>query len=141
MPTYVLLGNWTEQGMKNVRETVDWAARTDELAQKYGARFERLYWTVGPYDVVAIIDAPTTRAPRPTSGSWAHWATSGRRRFAPTTAKGCRGSFKDWAEYHLATVGRGPHAGLRPFLFLPLFTEVPANCSPKLALLAPQHVP
>jgi uncharacterized protein with GYD domain len=50
--------NWTEQGIRNAKETVDRAASAEELAQKYGGRFERLYWTVGPYDIVAILEAP-----------------------------------------------------------------------------------
>ncbi len=58
MPTYVSLINWTDQGIRNVKETVDRAAKAEELLQKYGARFERLYWTVGPYDIVAILEAP-----------------------------------------------------------------------------------
>jgi uncharacterized protein with GYD domain len=58
MPTYISLINWTDQGITNVKETVDRAARVEELAQKYGGRFERLYWTVGPYDIVAILEAP-----------------------------------------------------------------------------------
>ena len=58
MPTYVSLINWTGEGIRNVKETVDRAARADELAQKHGGRFERLYWTVGPYDIVAILEAP-----------------------------------------------------------------------------------
>jgi uncharacterized protein with GYD domain len=58
MPTYVSLINWTDQGISNVKETVDRAAKAEELLQKYGARFERLYWTVGPYDIVAITEAP-----------------------------------------------------------------------------------
>jgi uncharacterized protein with GYD domain len=58
MPTYVSLINWTDQGIRNVKETVDRAARAEELAQKYGGSFERLYWTVGPYDIVAITEAP-----------------------------------------------------------------------------------
>ena len=58
MPTYVTLINWSDQGIRNVRETLDRAAKADELAQKYGARFGQLYWTVGPYDIVATIEAP-----------------------------------------------------------------------------------
>ena len=58
MPTYVSLINWTDQGIRTVKETVDRAARFEELAQKHGASLERTYWTVGPYDIVAIIEAP-----------------------------------------------------------------------------------
>ena len=30
----------------------------DALAEKYGAGIEQVYWTVGPYDIVTIFDAP-----------------------------------------------------------------------------------
>ena len=58
MPTYIALLNWTEQGIRTVRETVQRTERVSELAQKHGARLERLYWTVGPYDFVCILEAP-----------------------------------------------------------------------------------
>ncbi len=58
MPTYVSLINWTEQGIRTVRETLDRADKFEQLAQKHGASLEQVYWTVGPYDIVAIIEAP-----------------------------------------------------------------------------------
>ncbi len=59
MPTYIALLNWTDQGIRNVRETVERRERAAELAeQKYGARLAHSYWTVGPYDLVGIIEAP-----------------------------------------------------------------------------------
>ena len=32
--------------------------RVDALAEKHGARIEQVYWTVGPYDIVTILEAP-----------------------------------------------------------------------------------
>ncbi len=58
MPTYVTLFNWTDQGIRNVRDTVDRYERSTELAGKYGVRLEQVYWTVGPYDIAAIAEAP-----------------------------------------------------------------------------------
>ena len=58
MPTYVALIDWTDQGIRNVRETVERYDRSTELAEKHGVRFEQIYWTVGPYDIVAIAEAP-----------------------------------------------------------------------------------
>jgi uncharacterized protein with GYD domain len=58
MPTYVSLLNWTEQGIRNVKDTAERANRAAEVVEKHGGRFEQLYWTVGPYDLVAIIEAP-----------------------------------------------------------------------------------
>jgi uncharacterized protein with GYD domain len=58
MPTYVTLMNWTDQGVRNVRDTVQRRGQADELAQKHGATIEEVYWTVGPYDIVTIVEAP-----------------------------------------------------------------------------------
>jgi uncharacterized protein with GYD domain len=59
VPTYVTLFNWTEQGIRNVKES---PARVDSgvqvAEQKYGVRLRDLYWTVGPYDIVAEWEAP-----------------------------------------------------------------------------------
>ena len=57
MPTYVSLLNFTDQGIRTVRETLDRAQRAAQLAQQYGASLQT-YWTVGPYDVVYILEAP-----------------------------------------------------------------------------------
>ena len=58
MPTYIILNNWTDQGIRDVRSTAERADRVAQLAEKYGARISQLYWTVGPHDVVAIAEAP-----------------------------------------------------------------------------------
>ena len=34
------------------------AEHADALAEKYGARIEQVYWTMGHYDIVAIVEAP-----------------------------------------------------------------------------------
>ena len=58
MPTYVVLMNWTDQGIRNVRDTVQRRDQADALAEKYGSRIEEVYWTVGPYDLVTILESP-----------------------------------------------------------------------------------
>ena len=58
MPTYVVLMNWTDQGIKTAGETVQRRDQADALAERYGARIEQVYWTVGPYDIVTIVEAP-----------------------------------------------------------------------------------
>jgi uncharacterized protein with GYD domain len=58
MPTYVVLMNWTDQGVKTVRDTVQRRDQADALAERHGARLGEVYWTVGPYDIVAIAEAP-----------------------------------------------------------------------------------
>jgi uncharacterized protein with GYD domain len=58
MPTYVTLMNWTDQGIRTAKDSVQRRDQADALAEKHGARIEQVYWTVGPYDLVTIIEAP-----------------------------------------------------------------------------------
>ena len=57
MATYLVLFNWTDQGIRNVRDTVQRYERSQELQDKHGVRLENIYWTVGPYDMVSIAEA------------------------------------------------------------------------------------
>jgi uncharacterized protein with GYD domain len=58
MPSYVTLINWTDQGVKNFKDTVDRYEAAQEALRKAGVSFREIYWTVGPYDLVGIVDAP-----------------------------------------------------------------------------------
>ena len=58
MATFILLVNWTDQGIRNVKDTVQRYERGEEIANKYGVSNEHIYWTVGPYDMVFIAQAP-----------------------------------------------------------------------------------
>jgi uncharacterized protein with GYD domain len=62
MPRYVVLVNWTEQGIKNVKETLQRTDSGGEIAEKHGLTLEQAYWTVGPYDMVTIFEAPDDEA-------------------------------------------------------------------------------
>ncbi len=58
MATYVTLVTWTEQGVRNFKDTVDRAQAGAELAGKLGVTLKEVYWTLGAYDIVAIAEAP-----------------------------------------------------------------------------------
>ncbi|MET7860037.1 GYD domain-containing protein [Streptomyces sp. NPDC005318] len=58
MPTYVTLLNWTDQGVRNYKDTAKRAEAFAAAAQNLGAKLLNIYWTVGPYDLVAIVEAP-----------------------------------------------------------------------------------
>jgi uncharacterized protein with GYD domain len=58
MPTYVTLINWTDQGVKNYKDTVDRYEAAQEAIGQGGASFRDIYWTIGPYDIVGILEAP-----------------------------------------------------------------------------------
>jgi uncharacterized protein with GYD domain len=50
--------NWTDQGIRTAKESVQRRDQANALAEKHGASIEQVYWTVGPYDLVTIIEAP-----------------------------------------------------------------------------------
>ena len=58
MPTYISLVNWTEQGIQELKESPARADASAELAESLGGKLVQLYWTVGPYDIVGIFEAP-----------------------------------------------------------------------------------
>lgn len=58
MATYIVLANFTDQGIRNVKDTTKRADGVKELAKKFGAEMREIYWTLGQYDIVALIDAP-----------------------------------------------------------------------------------
>jgi uncharacterized protein with GYD domain len=60
--SYIVLVNWTEQGIRNVKQTIERTDSGAELAEKHGLNFEQAYWTVGAYDMVTIFKAPDDEA-------------------------------------------------------------------------------
>lgn len=58
MATYVVLATFTDQGIKNVTETIKRAEAFKTRASKAGASIKDIYWTLGSRDVVAICEAP-----------------------------------------------------------------------------------
>jgi uncharacterized protein with GYD domain len=58
MPTYVTLGNYTHQGITNVKDTAKRADAFKAAAKKAGCMVKEIYWTQGQYDTVMILDAP-----------------------------------------------------------------------------------
>ncbi len=58
MATYIVLSNFTDQGVRSVKETTKRADAVKEMASKFGVTVKDLYWTLGSYDVVAIFEAP-----------------------------------------------------------------------------------
>lgn len=58
MPTYVALINWTDQGVKSVKDTVQRYEAAQAAGLKMGVKFKDLYWTMGAHDIVGVIEAP-----------------------------------------------------------------------------------
>jgi uncharacterized protein with GYD domain len=58
MATYIVLGNFTDQGVRAVKDTTKRAEALRGIGQKVGVAVKDVYWTLGQYDVAAIIEAP-----------------------------------------------------------------------------------
>jgi uncharacterized protein with GYD domain len=59
MAAYVVLYNFTTDGVKNIRDSVKRAGRIRQQNAAAGFRIIDVFWTQGPYDMVAIVEAPS----------------------------------------------------------------------------------
>jgi len=62
MATFIVLANFTDQGIRNVKDTGKRADAVREMAKKFGVNMKDIYWTLGSYDVVTICEAPDDAA-------------------------------------------------------------------------------
>src|SRR6202171_3153889 len=58
MATYIVLTSFTDQGIRNAKDTTKRSDAVRELAKKFGVTGKEFFWTLGSYDVVAIFEAP-----------------------------------------------------------------------------------
>ena len=58
MPSYITLLNWTEQGMGKIKASSKRLDDGREAFKKLGCELRDVYLTMGPYDLVCVIEAP-----------------------------------------------------------------------------------
>jgi uncharacterized protein with GYD domain len=58
VPTYVLLANWTEQGIRGVKESPRRLDTAKKALKEMGGEFKSVFLTLGDYDLVVIYEAP-----------------------------------------------------------------------------------
>ena len=58
MLTYVVLVNFTDQGIRRVKESPKRAEAFKDMAKTFGATVKEIFWTQGRYDIVTIVEAP-----------------------------------------------------------------------------------
>jgi len=58
MPTCVHLFNFTEQGLRNIKDTVKRAEALKKAGSEMGVTLKEILWTQGQYDIVVIAEAP-----------------------------------------------------------------------------------
>ena len=59
MPTYVVLTNWTNQGIQTVKESPRRLDATRKAIEAAGGRLLGFYLTMGRYDEVLIVEGPS----------------------------------------------------------------------------------
>jgi uncharacterized protein with GYD domain len=58
MTTYILMINWTEQGIKNLRDSPKRLDAAKKALEATGGSFKDFYLTMGEFDMVAVCEAP-----------------------------------------------------------------------------------
>ena len=58
MTTYVMLANWTEQGIQKAKDSPSRLDTAKKALKEMGGEFKSFYLTMGDYDMVAIYEAP-----------------------------------------------------------------------------------
>ncbi|HET9807980.1 MAG: GYD domain-containing protein [Deltaproteobacteria bacterium] len=62
MPNYIILYNWTDQGIRNVKDVPKRIDTFKSELEKVGAKFINEYITFGEYDGIIIVEAPDDKA-------------------------------------------------------------------------------
>ena len=58
MTTYVMLGNWTEQGILKVKDSPSRLDAAKKALKDMSGEFKLFFLTMGDFDIVAIYEAP-----------------------------------------------------------------------------------
>jgi uncharacterized protein with GYD domain len=58
MATYVVLVNFTEQGVRHIKQTTERSEELAHAAATFGIRVKDIYWTMGSFDAIFTADGP-----------------------------------------------------------------------------------
>ncbi len=58
MPNYVMLANWTDQGLRSIEESPKRIDTARKSLEEMGGRFLSVFITLGKYDLIITYDAP-----------------------------------------------------------------------------------
>jgi uncharacterized protein with GYD domain len=58
LATYIALVNFTDQGVRHIRQTTDRGKALIKAASNLGIRIKDLYWTLGAFDAVFTAESP-----------------------------------------------------------------------------------
>ena len=58
LPSFVVLGNWTDQGIQNVSDAPKRIKETHSMVEDTGGKMQ-LFYTLGKYDFVMVVEVPS----------------------------------------------------------------------------------
>jgi uncharacterized protein with GYD domain len=58
MPTYIIQSQWTDQGIRNVKESATRLDLGKKKLKEMGGEIKAFYLTTGSYDMLAIVEVP-----------------------------------------------------------------------------------
>lgn len=58
MPTYITLANYTDQGIRGIKDAPKRLAAARDLIKSKGGKLTAFYLTLGSYDIVTVGEAP-----------------------------------------------------------------------------------
>ena len=58
MPTYVILTQYTQQGIEKIKDSPARLDRAKQAFKSVGAEVKAFYLTMGQYDIVLVVEAP-----------------------------------------------------------------------------------
>jgi uncharacterized protein with GYD domain len=62
MPHYIALVSFTDQGIRDVKNSIKRADRFKRLAAKHKVKVREIHWTMGRYDIIVTFDAANESA-------------------------------------------------------------------------------
>ncbi|RPI27846.1 MAG: GYD domain-containing protein [Acidobacteria bacterium] len=62
MPSYIVLGQWTQKGIENIKQSPDRLTKFRQQVKSLGGDLKGFYLTMGQYDFLALMEMPDDRA-------------------------------------------------------------------------------
>lgn len=62
MATYIVLGQWTQKGIENVKQSPDRLEKFKQILKTNGGQLKAFYLTMGRYDFIAVCEGSDDRA-------------------------------------------------------------------------------
>jgi uncharacterized protein with GYD domain len=62
MPTYIVLAKFTQKGIENIQDSPKRTEAARQLGKALGGKITAAYYTLGQYDMVVIMEAPSNEA-------------------------------------------------------------------------------